>query len=232
MRHAISTGIIACTVLTATPLNVWAEESNLSWNISAVSEYIFRGASESDEHPTLQGEVNWALPAGFYVGSWASGIDYGPGEPSMEVDYYLGWNTDINRLVNFNAQLSRYTYPGDSHRTSHEIVTATTINDTWKISLQYSNDIYASDSVGWYYALKKTWTLPMELQFSAHAGRSVFRDNSAVGALDYTDWNVGLARSFGKVDVFLGYYGTDRNGRRSYGENANSRIFLSVSIGK
>jgi len=227
------THYLAALCLGLTPVVAAAENTaSFNWDIAAVSEYLFRSVSQTDEKPTLQGSLNWTSPVGVYVGSWASGVDFGPGNPQAEVDYYVGYAADIGSAVNLDVQLAHYTYPGASELAYNELVTTTTLYDTWKIGVLYSNDIFGSDTDGWYYSLDKTWALPQDFTFSAHAGRSAFSNNAAVGSLDYTDWNLGLSRSFGIATVTLAYYGTDRNGRRTYGENANSRVFLSVSIGQ
>jgi len=219
---------LAALSLGLTPVIAAAENTaSFNWDIAAVSEYLFRSVSQTDEKPTLQGTLNWTSPVGI-----SSGVDVGPGDPQAEVDYYVGYAADIGSAVNLDVQLARYTYPGASELAYNELVTTTTLYDSWKIGVLYSNDIFGSDTDGWYYSLDKEWALPQELTFSAHAGRSVFSSNTAVGSLDYSDWNLGISRSFGMANVTLAYYGTDRNGRRSYGENANSRVFLSVSIGK
>ena len=54
-----------------------APASSVSWEVSAVSDYLFRGASQTDEKATLQGTLTWTSASGLYVGSFASGVDFG-----------------------------------------------------------------------------------------------------------------------------------------------------------
>jgi len=222
--------VALAAILAAAPLAASAQDSGVSWNVSAVSDYLFRSVSQTDEDPTLQGELQWMSPVGVYVGSWASGIDYGPGSPDVEVDYYLGYQGNIDSTMHIDVRLSRYTNPGNSDAAWTELSTTTTLYDSWHMSLNYSHEAFASDSGGWYVALGKSFSLPMDLSLSAAAGRSMFQNNTKAGIRDFIDWNIGLSRSFGPVDVALGYYGTDRNGRRNFAELANSRVFLSVTL--
>jgi len=222
--------IVLAAIVAAAPLTASAQDSGLSWNVSAVSEYLFRSISQTDENPTLQGELQWMSPVGVYVGSWASGVDYGPGSPHAEVDYYIGYQSAIDRAMHIDVRLARYTNPGDSDAAWTELTTTTTLHDTWQVGLHYSRDAFASDSSGWYFSAGNTWSLPLDLSLSAKAGRSMFQNNARAGIRDFIDWNIGLSRTFGAVDVTLGYYGTDRNGRRNFDKLANNRVFLSVGI--
>jgi len=216
---------LGCAALLAFPLSSPAQETGLSWNLSAVSEYLYRSVSQSDENPTLQGEINWTSPIGIYAGSWASGVDFGPGDPNVEVDYYLGYATPLTHSLGLDVRLARYTNPGAGELDWNELTTTVTVNDSWAAALHYSNDVFATGSSGWYLGVD------LDINLSAHAGRSLFRNNAIVGR-DYTDWNIGLSRTFGPANVTLGWYGTDGNGRRNYGKLADNRLFVSISIGE
>jgi len=228
MRRSCCVALAA--LLAATPLAASAQDSGISWNLSAVSDYLFRSVSQTDEDPTLQGELQWMSPVGVYVGSWASGIDYGPGSPDVEVDYYLGYQSKLDRPIQIDVRLSRFTNPGNSDAAWTELSTTTTLYDTWQVGLNYSHEAFATDSGGWYASFGKSFSLPMDVALSAQAGRSMFQNTTKAGIRDFIDWNLGLSRSFGPVDIALGYYGTDRNGRRNFAKLANSRVFLSVTL--
>ena len=68
----------------------------LTGTVTAVSDYDFRGISLSAKDPALQGSIDWAAANGFYVGAWASNIDYGPGvDGDIEVDLYAGFAGEV-----------------------------------------------------------------------------------------------------------------------------------------
>ena len=48
----------------------------LSFNIGAVSDYRYRGISQTRLKPALQGGIDYAAANGFYVGTWASTIKW------------------------------------------------------------------------------------------------------------------------------------------------------------
>lgn len=68
----------------------------LSFNVGVVSEYRYRGISQSRLRPALQGGIDYAGANGFYVGTWASTIKWvkdAGGDGDVEVDLYGGYRT-------------------------------------------------------------------------------------------------------------------------------------------
>lgn len=223
---------VACAALLSVPFAACAEDaaSPVSWEVSAVSDYLFRGASQTDEKPTVQGTVTWTSASGLYVGGFASGVDFGQDSPDVEVDYFVGYGFDVGDKVNVDVLLNRYTYPGASEMAYNELVTTTTLAETWKVNVSYTNDVWGSGTTGWYYGVGGDWGLPKDFTLSANVGRSVFNDSDV--AQDYTDWGVGIGRSFGIAEVSLGYYGTDGKGRDNFGQLADDRLVLAVKIAR
>lgn len=43
----------------------------ISGNVALTSDYVFRGQSQTDHQPAIQGGLDWAGPYGIYVGAWA-----------------------------------------------------------------------------------------------------------------------------------------------------------------
>ena len=70
-------------------------ESSLSFNAGVVSDYRYRGISQSRLDPAVQGGVDYADKSGFYVGAWGSSIkwikDANGGNAPVEVDLYGGY---------------------------------------------------------------------------------------------------------------------------------------------
>ena len=56
---------VACAALLSIPFAACAEDAApLSWEVGAVSDYLFRGASQTDEKPPVQGTVTWTTASG------------------------------------------------------------------------------------------------------------------------------------------------------------------------
>lgn len=225
--------LLAAALLLAAPFAAIAGDepaSPLSWEVSAVSDYLFRGASQTVEKPTVQANITWTAPNGFYAGSFASGVDFGEDSPTVEVDYFAGYGFDVSDKVNVDLLLNRYTYPGASEMAYNEFVTTTTFAESTALNVSYTNDVWGSNTAGWYFGLSHEWGLPNDFALSANVGRSVF-DDAAV-ANDYTDWGVAVSRSFGVASVSLGYIGVDGKGRDNFGNLADSRVLLTVKIAR
>ena len=52
---------------------------SFSANVTAVSDYVFRGITQTDSHPAIQGGFDYAHASGLYAGLWASNVDFNDG---------------------------------------------------------------------------------------------------------------------------------------------------------
>lgn len=103
-----------------------AEDRPLSFNASLTSDERYRGISQSRLKPALQGGVDYALPAGFYIGAWASTIkwikDAGTiantdvGNANVEIDLYGGYKGEISRDLSYDVGVLQYVYPGNKYK--------------------------------------------------------------------------------------------------------------------
>jgi len=201
-----------------------AEESNFSWNAAVVSDYVFRGVSQSGEDIAFQGGVDYAFgDSGFYAGFWGSNIDFGyRAAPDLEVDAYVGFNTDLGEKFNFDIMLTRYTYHGDDNDGNidyNELITKFSMADVATLTVGYTNDYSNSGENVTYVNLGNSWDLGKDFSLNAGFGRS-FSDSG-----DYNDWNVGVSKSFGGLEFGLNYYDTNLN------FNVSDSVVLSVKIG-
>src|SRR5690606_7575411 len=71
--------------------------ADVSTNIAVVSNYLFRGVSQTDGSPAVQGGIDFEHASGFYAGTWASNVDFGD-EISYELDLYAGFAGSMNDL--------------------------------------------------------------------------------------------------------------------------------------
>jgi hypothetical protein len=96
------------------PLTLAAQDpQTLTGNVSLVADYRFRGLSQTYSQPAIQGGVDYAHPAGFYVGTWGSNVSGNQflNGGSLELDVYGGYRGRIDG-INFDAGLLYYWYPG------------------------------------------------------------------------------------------------------------------------
>jgi uncharacterized protein (TIGR02001 family) len=202
-----------------------AEESNFSWNAGIVSDYVFRGVSQSNKDIAFQGGVDYAFgDSGFYAGAWGSNVDFQDMDgPNIELDAYVGYNTDLGDKFNLDVMVTRYTYHGAEstygNSDYNELITKFAMNDVATLTVGYTNDYSNTGENVTYVNLGNSWDLGKDYSLSAGFGRT-FSDFG-----DYNDWNVGVSKSFGALEFGLNYYDTNLN------FNASDSVVLSVKIG-
>jgi len=83
-----------------------------SGNLTIGSDYRFRGFSQTDYQPTIQGGVDFAHKSGFYLGNWNSNVSSAlyNGSP-IEMDFYGGWKTSFEGF-GLDVGVIYYYYPG------------------------------------------------------------------------------------------------------------------------
>ncbi len=225
MQNNLKAAILAALLLAPTVSFAEEAESNFSWNAGVFSDYVFRGVSQTGKDVAFQGGVDYSFgDSGFYVGAWGSNIDFGAqAAPDIEIDAYVGYNTDIGEKVNFDVMLTRYTYHGaDSGYGNidyNELITKIALKDVATLTLAYANDYSNIDEKVFYANLGHSWDLGNEYSLNAGFGRT-FADFG-----EYNDWNVGVSKAFGPLEVGLNYYDTNLP------FNASDSVVLSVKIG-
>lgn len=233
--------LIAAAVMAATPFvgaNVAMAEGELpiSANISIVSDYAFRGISQTDQRPALQGGLDWEHDSGFYLGFWASNVswlndlDLGT-DNSLETNFYGGYATSIGP-IGIDVGLLQYYYPGDyggAYKADGNAKPHTLegyVGLSWEfLTFTYSHSFtnlfgYEDSKNSKYYNLAASYEVMDGLTVDAHYGYS-----NITGQDNYKDWKLGVTKSYGGVDFGLHYTDTDIKDNRT----ADDRIILSVS---
>ncbi len=109
VRSLMAATILAGSAFVAAP--AMAQDVELSGNAAIVSEYRFRGVDLSGGDIAIQGGVDAALPAGFYVGTWGSSLDEDTvGYGHTELDVYGGWAGEFG-AISLDVGLLAYLYP-------------------------------------------------------------------------------------------------------------------------
>jgi uncharacterized protein (TIGR02001 family) len=84
----------------------------LSGNLGIFSDYRFRGVSQTNKLPAIQGGVDLALKNGLYLGNWNSNVDSTMyNGASIEMDFYGGYKATFG---DFGLDVGGiyYYYPG------------------------------------------------------------------------------------------------------------------------
>jgi uncharacterized protein (TIGR02001 family) len=78
--------------------------------VKLTSDYRFHGVSESNRQPTLQGNLHWVSPDGWYLGIFSSGVDFRDGSTNYEIDWYGGRHVALGG-DDLNLEFLYYTFP-------------------------------------------------------------------------------------------------------------------------
>ena len=214
-------------------------EYTYAFNVGAVTDYRYRGISQSRLKPAIQGGADFTHKSGFYVGTWASSIKWikdGGGDSNAEVDIYGGYKFNTGP-VGLDVGVLRYLYPGSAlpvNPNTTEIYAAGTWGPaTLKYSHATSNLFGFSDSKNSYYVdLNATFETGFwGLSFVPHVGYQKVKNN---GQFSYTDWSLGVAKDFGNgINASLAYVDTNNSNYRSpAGKNlGKSTVVLGVKYG-
>ena len=87
-------------------------EFSFSGNLGVFSDYRFRGISQTNKNPAVQGGVDFSMKNGLYLGNWNSNVDSGLyNGANIEMDFYGGWKTTFG---DFGLDVGGiyYYYPG------------------------------------------------------------------------------------------------------------------------
>lgn len=220
----------------------------IAGNVALTTDYRFRGISQSDEDPAIQGGFDAGLENGLYIGTWGSSIDFGDSNDTgsfgtLELDYYAGWAGPIGDS-NFGLDVGYiyYDYPGDTVNPKGDFGEAY-IGVSWKdlsFKTYYSDDFYAETDEAWYFTGDYSFTLLDALSIGLHAGYSSFDDDDgpfpAGGGLDgtdeYWDYSVSVSYTWATVDWTLAWVDTDMS-KDDVGEGieelADSTAVFSIS---
>ena len=100
---ALKTVIFAATLMSGAT----AMAAEVSGNVAIGSDYFFRGIDQSGGE-ALSGGFDVGFESGFYVGTWASSIDFSGG---LELDYYAGYGGSFSDEVSYDIGYLYYGYP-------------------------------------------------------------------------------------------------------------------------
>ena len=190
---------------------------------TVVSDYRFRGISQTDRRFAVQGTFTLSHSSGFYATVWGSSIDnYVADESDQEIDLIAGWHRTWNRTT-LDVGVLYYYYPGaealiagyDSDFFEPYVSVAHAFGPvTAKVTANYAPSQSAL-SVGngnednLYLAGDLSATVPhTALTLSAHVGHSFGPSYLTIGD-GYTDWNVGAAYAVGPLTLGVQYVDTD-----------------------
>lgn len=224
--------IAACAMSSSAKADTQIGDFNISANAGILTDYVYRGVSQSDEGPAVQGGFDVNHNSGLYAGIWGSNVDFNDGdEASVEIDYYAGYANSFHG-VNYDLGVIYYTYPGANDDLDYDFVEFSgALGYDFDVaavsgSVNYSPDFFGSTGDAVYYAAALDIPVPpvQSLVFSAHVGHQTIDDG-----VDYTDWSLGLGYSIAGFDTSLTYTDTDLDEPSECADGCSERVVFGVS---
>jgi uncharacterized protein (TIGR02001 family) len=139
---------------------------NLTGNLTWVSNYVFRGISQTRNLPAIQGGLTYTFPIGIYANMWGSNVKFDGSDATIEIDTVLGYSKTISDFT-FNVNVARYNYPGDRILNYNEINTLFNYKFL-QLGISYSGDVYGVHQSGTYYQGGVNWDIPSEYLFNVN----------------------------------------------------------------
>lgn len=218
---------------------VMAEESgphSISANVGVVSNYIWRGQTQTDNQPAIQGSLDYAHESGFYAGTWLSNVDFldaAGNDTNYELDLTAGFGGSINDDLSYDINLIYIAYPDARDLDLAELGASATYK--WLTTgIAYTFYGQADDADGavdgealyiqgdLYYHAALDFALPYKLGLNLHGGYYDFAFND--GGHDYAHWGASISREAGDFGTFSFNYdqvgrNNEKAGRDTYYDN-------------
>jgi uncharacterized protein (TIGR02001 family) len=240
LNKKLLTAALATALLAGAATSAQAE-IGISGNVALTSDYKFRGISQSNEDIALQGGFDVDFENGIYIGTWASSIDFdvdstaGGFNGSLELDYYVGWGSDIGDSgFAIDVGYLYYDYPGDDGAEGdyQELYGSLAWNDL-AVGVAYSDEYYGETDSFWYYYADYSLGIDDTFTIDFHVGYNDLEKNGGFLGTDedsYVDYSLGITAGWLAVDWTLAYVGTDLDDEDVFGTDwGDDSVIFTIS---
>lgn len=208
----------------AAPAAAPTPDWTIAANVGVFSDYRFRGISQTNKYPAIQGGIDISHKSGFYVGNWNSNVDsamYNGG--NIEMDFYGGYKTSFGDF-GLDVGAIYYYYPGSGANNTIKIDNGEVyVAGTWgPLSAKYNYAVThffdAPDSKGsGYLDLGYSQDLGNNFGVNAHYGYQWLKGGARVTQINLStsdniaDWKLGGTYTIDGWALGLAYVATNRN---------------------
>jgi uncharacterized protein (TIGR02001 family) len=88
-----------------------AARAQLSGHVAVLSDYRYRGVSQSDGEPSVQGGLDYQHASGIFLGAVASRVRYEPYLSGVHGQFYAGYARALNQFWSWEAGILTNLYP-------------------------------------------------------------------------------------------------------------------------
>ena len=224
--------LLVAALASSFALPVMAADFTPSSNVGLVTNYLYRGISQSGAKPAIQGGFDLSHSSGAYIGMWGSSISWiSDGglatNAGLELDTYAGYKGAAGD-VSYDLGFLRYNYPtGEyvnpipatfSKADTNEVYGAVTYSIvTAKLSYSLGDLFAVSNAKGsTYLEVNASYAVPdTGITLGAHYGKQTYKgssaDNLKTGSADptYADYKLSVTKDFSGYVLGLAYSATN-----------------------
>lgn len=199
-------------------------------NVLLGSDYVFRGISNTDNNPTIQGGLDYGHASGFYAGTWASNVDFDDPDFTSEFNIYGGYGNEIGETgIGYDVGVLRYIYPGAGGSGDFNEVYGSLSYSYFSFGIAHSSNFLNSGDDGTYYNLGFEYGLPYEITLFAGIG---YQDLDSDIGESYTDYLIGVSKTFADLDFAVTWTDTDSDGEDFAGDKDLVDNIFTFSVSK
>lgn len=228
----------------------------LAYNVGVVTDYRFRGLSQTSLKPALQLGADFAHKSGLYLGAFGSNVSWVKDfnlatQGSYEIDLYGGFKGSITSDIGFDVGLISYIYPGNtsgkagtpsgggySNANTNEIYGGLSYSMfTFKYSRSLGDFLGNLRSGGsQYFDLSANFDLGNGFTLTPHIGRQTvpnqnFGTSTDGKAANYMDYALTLGKDFGDgLSGTAALIGTDTKRPGFYRDSKNKDLGKSTLV--
>jgi uncharacterized protein (TIGR02001 family) len=217
---AALTGLLACSAVHA---EAEKPADEVTANVSLVSDYRYRGISQTRLRPALQGGVDYVNnPTGLYAGTWLSTIKWiadtpGVGNTPVETDFYGGKRGELPGTISYDIGLLAFVFLNngfsDAGLKSPNTLEAYAQLGWGPAYIKYNHAVttlfgYPESRNSGYADIGVNVEMPNGFVLNLHAGYQKVRGiYSSVAS--YSDYKIGITKEIGGIVVSLAAISTN-----------------------
>ncbi len=207
-KSLVATAILAAGTMTGGA--ALAMDGELSANVGAVTNYVDRGLTMSDDKFAVQGGVDFNMDTGVHLNAWGSTYDTGATD-GLQIDLVAGFANEVGDIA-YDAGVKHTLYTDSNDDSANEVFLTGSMDI-------YSAGLYLGENDAKYieFGVEMADMLPEDIVLNVHLGREL--------EAEVTDFGVGISKDFEGFNVSANVTNSDA---ATVGE---TKFWLGVSKG-
>jgi uncharacterized protein (TIGR02001 family) len=214
-------------------------------DVYITSDYVFRGISNSDNKPAVQGDVTYSYtPLGIYASLWASSIDFQATDDPIETDWTVGIGGNFfNTGLTYDLGNVYYYYPGNANKTHPDYnydeayfgldytFDKVQFSPDVGAKVYYSPEFFGEDGSAYYIDSHVGLSLPYGFTLTGHVGYQNVDGHKTTTGYDYVDYKVDLSKEVFGFGLDVAYTAVDDQGKVCGSTLCGDKVFFTISRG-